>query len=51
MFPRLAHFLQVSYLPDYHILEDIAQEMVPTLAPGIFLGPADLTSCGADLSL
>lgn len=38
---------QGSYLPDYHILEDIAQEMVPTLAPGISLGPSALPSCGS----
>lgn len=43
--------LQGSYPPDYHTLEGIAQEVVPTLAPGISLGPSALTSCGSSVLL
>lgn len=50
MFPRPAHFS--GFLsPDYHTLEDTAQEMVPTLAPGISLGPSALPSCGSSSEL
>lgn len=38
------------YPSDYHLLEDTAREMVPTLAPGTSPGPSDLTFLGEQTS-
>lgn len=49
MYLRLAHFCRFDS-SDYHLLEDTACNMVPTLAFGISLGSSDLPSLGGQTS-